>query len=87
MLEGQPRKRGQGLLQTPAVPKAQHPRAHHSPPLRGHGAVQRYQATTGVISVSPLPHQQEAEQEELWEDSGRIFSGESCSTKGLSSVQ
>lgn len=40
MVEGQPRKRGQGLLQAPAAHKAQHPKTQHSPPLRGHGAVE-----------------------------------------------
>lgn len=37
--------------------------------------------------MSPLPHQQEAEQEQPWQDSSRMCSDELCSTKGLSSAQ
>lgn len=40
-----------------------------------------------VSRTSPLPHQQEGEQQQLWRDSGRVFSGPTYNTQWLPSAQ
>lgn len=80
MAEEQPRNRGQGLLQT----QGSAPQGSALPSTEGPWCCSVVHSNHRSYL---FPHQQEAEQEQLWEDSGRTFSGEPCSTKGLSSAQ